>query len=217
MLTLTEHWLVSKRPFQITDTKDISLTLVTHSKHTRLPNTVHLHANRNKCLAPPIGPSYYSLVRQHKNSPCSASLTASTRLVFFSLHSSTLFIFFISKLSHSLLLVSVHEFRLLHGILGSPLSRSTIVSGTIRLEQLGNIGHQGIVRVGIRQERTNTEQDLANGQCWTPLVLQDIETDSPVGVDVAVVDTCGKVNLGRLEGIVGREVNIQEKDTARIR
>ena len=41
----------------------------------------------------------------------------------------------------------------------------------------------------------------------TPLVSQDIKTDTAIGVDVGVVDACGEVDLGRLERIVGREVD----------
>lgn len=39
------------------------------------------------------------------------------------------------------------------------------------------------------------------------MVSQDIETDAAVGVDVGVVDAGGEVDLGRLERIVGREVD----------
>lgn len=51
----------------------------------------------------------------------------------------------------------------------------------------------------------------------TPLVPQNIQTDATVGVDVGVVNAGGEVNLGWLEGVVGREVNLQEEDTARVR
>jgi hypothetical protein len=55
---------------------------------------------------------------------------------------------------------------------------------------------------------------LGNGECGAPLVPQDVQTDAAVGVDVGVVDASGEVDLGRLEGVVGREVNGQEEDTA---
>jgi hypothetical protein len=76
------------------------------------------------------------------------------------------------------------------------------VSGPVRLEQLRNIRHKRIIGVGVSQEGTDTEQDLANGQCWTPLVLENVQTDSSVRVDVAMVNACGKVNLGRLLFVV---------------
>jgi hypothetical protein len=72
------------------------------------------------------------------------------------------------------------------------------VSSPVGLEQLRNIGHKRIIGVGVSQEGADTEQDFANGQCRTPLVLENIKTDTSVGVDVAMVNACGKVNLGRL-------------------
>ena len=46
------------------------------------------------------------------------------------------------------------------------------------------------------------------------MVSQDIQTDAAVRVDVGVVDTRGEVDLWGLEGVVGREVNVQEENTA---
>ena len=76
------------------------------------------------------------------------------------------------------------------------------MSGPVGLEQLRNIGHKRIIGVGVGQEGADTEQDFANGQCRTPLVLENIKTDTSVGVDVAMVNACGKVNLGRLLFVV---------------
>lgn len=168
---------------------------------------------------------------------------------------------------------------LLHGIFGGPFSSSAIMPSLVRLQKLSNVGNQGIIRVGVGQEGTNRKQNFANRQCWTPLILQNVKTNTTVWVDVAVknrksecikrvwdakctnnnsrlrredislpvVDTCGKMNFRRLhcretktkkgwgrlgikvitrtadapmftylEGIVGRKVNVQEKDSARI-
>lgn len=55
---------------------------------------------------------------------------------------------------------------------------------------------------------------FANGQRGAPLVAQNVQADAAVGVDVGVVDTGGEVDLGRLEGVVGREVDGEEEDTA---
>jgi len=72
------------------------------------------------------------------------------------------------------------------------------VPGPVGFEKLGNVRNKWIVRVGVRQKRTDTQQDFANRQCRTPLVLENVQTDSSVGVDVAVIDTGRKVNLWRL-------------------
>ena len=80
--------------------------------------------------------------------------------------------------------------------------------GFVCFQKLRNVWDKRIIGVGVSQKRTDREKDLGNGQCRTPLVLQNVETNSSVGVDVAVVDSSGEVDLGRLEWVVGREVNI---------
>jgi hypothetical protein len=70
----------------------------------------------------------------------------------------------------------------------------------IRFEELGNIRDQWIIWVWVGEEGADAQQDLANGQCGTPLVLENIETDSSVRVNVAVVNAGGKVYFGRLMG-----------------
>lgn len=73
------------------------------------------------------------------------------------------------------------------------------MSGSVGLQQLRNVRNQRIVGVGVGQERANTQQNLTDRQCWTPLVLENVETNTAVRVDVAVVDACGKVNFGGLQ------------------
>jgi hypothetical protein len=43
---------------------------------------------------------------------------------------------------------------------------------------------------------------LADGQSWTPLIPQDVQTDRTVRVDVGVVDFGGEADFGGLEGVV---------------
>lgn len=45
-----------------------------------------------------------------------------------------------------------------------------------------------------------------------PLVSQNVQTNAAVRVDVGVVDTSGEVDLWGLEGVVGREMNVQEEN-----
>ena len=68
----------------------------------------------------------------------------------------------------------------------------------VRLEQLRNVGDQRIIGVWVSEKRTNTEQNLANRQCRTPLVLENVQTNSAIRVDVAVINACREMNLGRL-------------------
>lgn len=79
---------------------------------------------------------------------------------------------------------------------------------SICFQQLGNVRDQRVIGVGVGKKGANTEQHLANCEGRTPLVLKDIKTDTPIGIDVAVVDACGEVHLGRLKGIISGEVNV---------
>lgn len=83
--------------------------------------------------------------------------------------------------------------------------------------KLRNIRHQRIVWVGIGQQGTNRKQDLADGQRRAPLVFQNIQADTAIGVDIAMIDASSKVDLRWLEWIIGREVNVQKEDTSGIR
>ena len=94
------------------------------------------------------------------------------------------------------LIKSVDE--LLHGILRSPLSGRAIVPSLVRLQKLSNVRNKGVFGVRVSQEGANGKQDLANGQCRTPLVLQNVQANTAVRVDVAVINTCSKMDLGRL-------------------
>ena len=48
------------------------------------------------------------------------------------------------------------------------------------------------------------------------MVSQNIQADATVGVDIWVVDAGCEIDLWRLEGIIGREVNCKEEDAARV-
>ena len=60
------------------------------------------------------------------------------------------------------------------------------------------------------------KRTFRDGQGWTPLVPQDIQTDRTVGVDIGVVDLGREADLWRLEGVIGGEGNGKEEDTAGI-
>ena len=71
---------------------------------------------------------------------------------------------------------------------------------------------QRVVGVGVSEQGADGEQDLADGEGRTPLVLQDVQADGAVRVDVRVVNARDEVDLGRLEGVVRRELNVKGKD-----
>lgn len=62
----------------------------------------------------------------------------------------------------------------------------------------------------------DTGRELTLGDCESraPLVPQDVQTDAAVRVDVRMVDTGGEVDLWGLEGVVGREVNVEEENAS---
>ena len=83
----------------------------------------------------------------------------------------------------------------------------------VSLQELSNVGHKWVVGVGISEEGTNTEQHFAYSEGWTPLILQNIEADSTIRINVAVVDACSKMHLGGLERVISGEVDVEEEYT----
>jgi hypothetical protein len=50
---------------------------------------------------------------------------------------------------------------------------------------------------------------LGDGQRRAPIIFQDIQANSPLVVNVAMVNLGGETDLGRLEGVFCRELDIQ--------
>jgi hypothetical protein len=73
------------------------------------------------------------------------------------------------------------------------------------------------VRVSIRQQGADAQQDFRYRQSRRPLVFENIQTDLSRGVYVTVVNPRSKGNFRRLEWIIGRVVNVQEEDASVIR
>ena len=84
----------------------------------------------------------------------------------------------------------------------------------VRLENSGDLRDQRIVGVWITEERTDREEDLADGESGGPLGPQDVQADGAVGVNVGVINSSSEGHFGRLEGVVGGEVNGQEEHPA---
>ena len=81
----------------------------------------------------------------------------------------------------------------------------------VRLENSGDLWDQRIVRVWITEQRADREKDLADGESGGPLGPQDVQADGAVGVNVGVINSSSEGHFGRLEGVVGWEVNGQEE------
>jgi hypothetical protein len=104
----------------------------------------------------------------------------------------------------------------LHSVLGSPFPCRTVVPHPVSFQELGNVGHKRIIWIGVREEGTNTEQHFANSEGRTPLILQNVEADSTIRVNVAVVDARSKMHLRGFEWVIGGKVNVEEEYTPRI-
>lgn len=87
----------------------------------------------------------------------------------------------------------------------------------VALVDVGDLGHQRIVGVGVSQQGADGEEHLRDGESGRPLVLEDVEADGPVAVDVHVINFRGEGDLGWLERVVGREVNVQEEHALVVR
>ena len=64
-----------------------------------------------------------------------------------------------------------------HGILSRPLSGSGLVLWLVGLVDLGDLWHERIIWVWVREQGTNGKEYLGDGQCWRPLLLQDVEAN----------------------------------------
>ena len=83
----------------------------------------------------------------------------------------------------------------------------------VTLQEVGDLGHERVIGVRVRQQRADGEEHLGDGQSGRPLVLKDVEADGAIAVDVTVIDFGREGDLGRLEGVVGREMDVEEEDT----
>ena len=87
----------------------------------------------------------------------------------------------------------------------------------IALENVGNLGDERIIWVGVGQQRADREEHLGDGEGGRPLVFEDVEADRSIAVDVHVINFRRERNLRGLEGVVGREVDVQEEHALMVR
>ena len=60
---------------------------------------------------------------------------------------------------------------------------------------LCNGAYEGVTGVTVREEGADGEQNLGDGECRTPVVLQDVKTDGALAVDVAMVNASAEHHL----------------------
>ncbi len=133
--------------------------------------------------------------------------------------------------------INAHQGTALDGILPGPLASRLLVFRAVRLVCVGDLGHQRVVGVRVRQHRADGEQNYARvsgggsqippsrinkhtlryGQCRAPLVTQNVEADAAICVNVGVINPSREVDLWRLERVVRGELDLKEEDTPSIR
>lgn len=53
-----------------------------------------------------------------------------------------------------------------------------------------------LTRVAVCEEWADGQEDFRDSQGWTPVVLEDVQTDHPLAVDITVVDSRSEGDLG---------------------
>jgi hypothetical protein len=94
-----------------------------------------------------------------------------------------------------------------------PLLRRLVVTFFVLQELLRDAPDERIVRIRIRQQRADGEQDLGDGERGRPLLLQDVQANLPRAVHVTVIDSRSKRNFRRFERVIRRKLNVKKKYT----
>lgn len=113
--------------------------------------------------------------------------------------------------------------RLLWGLVGRYREGLGEFSSTLQgllfvvLPYFGHIVVQRIVRIGCTQKSLDGQQNGSDLKGRTPLVLQDVQTDSSEFVDIGVIDFGQKADFGWGHGIVSGQEQFQLEDTLFVR
>ena len=79
-------------------------------------------------------------------------------------------------------------YNLSHRVLARPLAGRLLVPRPVRLVDVRDLRHQGVIGVRVAQQRADREQHFRQRQGGRPLLLEDVEANGALGVDVGVVD-----------------------------
>jgi hypothetical protein len=64
-----------------------------------------------------------------------------------------------------------------------------------RLSSFVRVQHQEHTRIRICQHGANRQQHFRDGQCWGPLLPENVQTNAAVAVDVWVVNSSREIHL----------------------
>lgn len=104
----------------------------------------------------------------------------------------------------------------LRGVPLGPELGNPVVLLPVLHELGGDAADQGVAGVAIREQGADRKKNLGDGESWAPLVLKNVETDDPLGVDIAMVYPGAELDLGRFEGVLRGEVDVKEEYTSLI-
>ena len=104
-----------------------------------------------------------------------------------------------------------------HCVTLSPLTSRLVMLRLIALIDVGDLWDERVIWVGVGQQGADGEEHLGDGEGGRPLVFEDVEADRSIAVDVHVINFRRERDLGRLEGVVGWEVDVQEEHALMVR
>lgn len=100
------------------------------------------------------------------------------------------------------------------GVLERPLLGLLDGSLLVRLPGISDLLIQWVIQVGQGHQSLNGEQDRSDLKGWRPLVLQDVEADSPELVNVGVVDLRSEKHLWWNHGVLIWQKELAVEDAA---
>lgn len=70
--------------------------------------------------------------------------------------------------------------------------------------------------IRIRKKTTDAQKHFTDCERWRPLVFQNIKANAAISCNIWMLDWRHKDYFGRLEGIIGWEMNLKIEDTTHI-
>lgn len=98
-------------------------------------------------------------------------------------------------------------------IASGPLTCGCFIGRPICHILIGNIRHQRVLRIRVREQRADTQKHFADCEGGCPLVFENIQTNRPLGGNVRMVNLRFERYFGRLERVIRREMDFQLKHT----
>lgn len=129
-------------------------------------------------------------------------------------------------------LASMKDDTSLDSVFSGPLPSCSLIAASISFVDMSNFGNKGIIRIGIRQHRANTQEYFWYSKSRRPLISQNIQANRAITVDVGMIYSGSKVHLRCqyhktrrkrpldlwwFEGVICREMNGEKKNSSWIR